>query len=132
MLDRVDNAYLYVDELPGLPVVRVRRSEQAFPSVAEAVASFSAVNRELERLDRPAYGLLIDTRAASGRNDAEFEQAFAPLRAAMQRGFARVAVLVRSVTGTLQVQRHAREDGLEVRSFTDQGAALAWLVAGLG
>jgi len=31
-LDQVDNPYVYVDELPGLPVVRVRRSDLAFQS----------------------------------------------------------------------------------------------------
>lgn len=129
MSERIDNAYVYVSALPGLPIVRVRRTEQSFPSVTEVVAAFTEVNRALDTLDRSRYGLLVDIRAATGRNDAEFEQTFAPLLAEMERGFSRVAVLVRSITGTLQVQRHAREDGLaaEVRPFTDEAQAVAWL-----
>jgi len=129
---RVDNPYVYVNEVPGLPVVRVQRTEQSFPSAAEVVAAFTEVNRALDTLDRGRHGLLVDIRAATGRNDPEFEQTFAPLRAEMERGFARVAVLVRSITGTLQVQRHVREDGLdtEVRPFTDEAEAVAWLSRG--
>lgn len=125
---RIDNPYVYVHELPGLPIVRVRRTEESFPSAVELAAAFTEVNRALDSLDRGKYGLLVDIRAATGRNDPEFEDTFAPLRAEMENGFLRVAVLVRSVPGTLQVQRHAREDGLtEVRPFTDEAQAVAWL-----
>lgn len=128
MPERVANPYVYVNQLPGLPIVRVRRTEQSFPSASELAAAFTDVNRALDELDRSEYGLLVDIRAATGRNDPEFESTFAPLRARMESGFPRVAVLVRSITGTLQVQRHAREDGLtEVRPFTDEQEAVSWL-----
>lgn len=129
MLERIDNPYLYVDELPGLPIVRVQRTEQAASSVDELVAAYAEVKGLLAKLDRSGFGLLMDIRQAPGRNDPEFEKAFAPIRAEILSGFPRVAVLVRSSIGTLQVQRHAREDGLEseVRPFTDEAQAVAWL-----
>jgi hypothetical protein len=49
-------------------------------------------------------------------------------RAATVEGFARVAVLVRSMPGQLQVQRHMKQDRLtEVHIFNSESDALAWL-----
>jgi hypothetical protein len=72
--------------------------------------------------------LLIDMRRAQGRNDDAFEQAVAKHRAATVHGFSGVAVLVQSLHGQLQVQRHVREDKLgEVRVFDSEPQALEWL-----
>lgn len=128
MLQVLDTPFIRVDVVQGLPLVRVRRTERAFPTVTELIQTFTDVNHSLDGIERSAHRLLIDTRAVAGRNDAEFEQAFAPLRARMLGGFERVAVLARSTVGTLQVKRHASEDGMDtVRPFTDEAEAMTWL-----
>lgn len=73
----------------------------------------------------------MDMRSARGRNDDAFERAVAKHRAATVSGFRRVAVLVQSLHGQLQVQRHVREDKLgEVRVFDREALALGWLEQG--
>jgi hypothetical protein len=72
--------------------------------------------------------LLIDMRRAPGRNDDAYERAVARYRAETVARFEQVAVLVRSMPGQLQVQRHAKEDGLsKVRVFNSETHALVWL-----
>jgi hypothetical protein len=56
----------------------------------------------------PDLALLIDARDAPARNDAEFEETFARARRPILAQFGRVAVLVRSAVGKLQVTRYAR------------------------
>ena len=90
---------------------------------------WGAVVGALRTVDRYRNVLLIDFRDAWGRNDAAFEQTVAPFRTETTRGFRRVAVLTRSLAGQLQVQRLAREDGVEaLRCFDAEDAAIAWLL----
>jgi hypothetical protein len=74
-------------------------------------------------------GLLVDLRAATGRNDPEFETAHGAERAKLMHAFRRVAMLVRSQVGKLQVTRLAESDGGEYKVFYDRVAALAWLAS---
>lgn len=84
--------------------------------------------RALLGLERKSLGLAIDFREARGRNDLEFERTVAPYRAEITKGFRRVAVLTKSLTGQMQVQRLAREDRVEtLRCFDDETAAIEWL-----
>jgi hypothetical protein len=93
---------------------------------------WGAVVGALRTVDRYRNVLLIDFRDAWGRNDAAFEQTVAPFRTETTRGFRRVAVLTRSLAGQLQVQRLAREDGVEaLRCFDAEATAIAWLLEGL-
>ena len=108
-------------------LVRVTRSDAPFPSVEAMVETMEELNGQLDSIDRGRHRLLVDTRNAPPRNDAEFEQAFAPHRRRMLSGFARHAVLVRTEVGRLQVNRHARADGTELQAFRDEPTALAWL-----
>jgi hypothetical protein len=54
---------------------------------------------------------VTDLRLAPPRNDAAFEQATRSLRAALSAHFARVAVLLQTPVGVLQVNRINRDDG---------------------
>src|SRR5262245_14440524 len=84
-------------------VVRVVRSGERFPSVAE----FARVNREAVTAARKtgAGRLLLDLRAGpAGRNDPEFEAEGERFRRELAK-FERFAVLVRTVAGKLQIQR---------------------------
>jgi hypothetical protein len=88
---------------------------------------FAPVDKALATLDRGRYGILIDVRTTPGRNDAEFEQRFAPVRQRLQRGFLRVAIVVKSTSGKLQSQRYARVDNIASNAFDDYAAAVKWL-----
>jgi hypothetical protein len=71
--------------------------------------------------------LLVDLRSSPVRNDPEWEQAASQLRPKLFGGFPRVAVLVKTAVGALQVKRYARDDGLDLHIFHDEEKALAFL-----
>jgi hypothetical protein len=97
-------------------------------TLEEAKQVWGSVVRALLGLDRKSLGLVIDFREARGRNDAEFERTVAPYRSEITKGFCRVAVLTKSLTGQMQVQRLAREDRVDgLRCFDNEGAAIQWL-----
>ncbi len=75
--------------------------------------------------------MLIDLRSARGRNDPEFEKAMARHRPTMMRGFERVALLVETAIGAMQVTRHIAADGAlgRVRVFSDEATALDYASA---
>lgn len=125
----VGNAFVLVtvDHLSG--VARVTRSGQRSESVAEITAAFDQAIVALDTLDRRRLRLIIDLRAAPGRNDAEFERAMATRRSQLMRDFAAVALLVQTPVGELQVGRITREDGADAKVFSDEAKALSWLAA---
>lgn len=88
---------------------------------------FGPAEKAMSKIDRGRYGILIDVRAAPGRNEPEFEKRFEPYRTGLQRGFRRVAILVKSTAGKLQVQRYSREDKIPNAGFDDYAAAIRWL-----
>jgi hypothetical protein len=119
--------YFGVAPLPGMPILRIVRSERAFTSVEELTQGCEDLSRALDRMGRSRFVLLIDTRAVAGRNDLAFEQAFARHRIELVRGFSRIAVVVATSAGRLQVQRHAATDGVRMRAFLDESEAIEWL-----
>ena len=125
----VGNAFVSVsvDHLSG--VARVTRSGQRAESVDEITAAFDQAILVLDTLDRRRFRLLIDLRAAPGRNDAEFERAMATRRSQLMRAFAAVALLVQTPVGELQVGRITREDGADAKVFNDEAKALTWLAS---
>jgi hypothetical protein len=121
------DAYHLAERLAGTSVIVIRRSSIPFSTLEELDRYFGALNHAMDRIDKPKHELLVDIRAVAGRNDSDFELAFGPHRARLERGFRRVAVLVSSPAGRLQVQRHAVQDRLGVRAFQDEAEALDWL-----
>ena len=75
------------------------------------------------------WSILMDVRATVGRSDPEFERDAERFREYMLEHFERVAVLVRSAVGKLQVQRFA-DPHARMLVFRDLDEALAWLDAG--
>jgi len=112
---------------PGTSIIQVTRSAVPFKSLADIQRHFEALARALEAADRPRHDLLMDIRLAVGRNDPEFEIAIEPYRVRMQRGFRRIAVVISSIAGQLQIKRFATQDGVAVRTFSDEDSALDWL-----
>jgi hypothetical protein len=124
----LQNRFVTIQRWPTRALVRVTRSATPITELHEIDEAWGAVVEALARLDKTQERLLIDMRLAVGRNDDAYERAVARHRADTVAGFARVAVLVRSMPGQLQVQRHMKEDGLsKVRVFNSESVALAWL-----
>lgn len=123
----VTTPHFVVTRESGREIVRVTRTDVPFASLDELETTFQPLQLALDGIGRKRHALLIDTRAAPLRTDPEFERAFEPHRVRLLSGFARVAVLVRSAVGKLQVQRHSRDDGLAVAVFDDEAEAEAWL-----
>lgn len=121
-----EGAYLRVGVVRELNVVVIERTASS-PAQADPAEIFGPAEEALREIEREKFALLVDVRQARGRNDREFERRFEPLRQSLQRGFRRVAVLVSTPLGKLQVQRYAREDRTNGAAFDDFHAAVAWL-----
>jgi hypothetical protein len=126
MIVRFENAYGRIDEYPELRVLRYTRNDVLFPTLADLERVFAETSRELDRLGRERHAMLVDLRAAHGSNAPGFEEAMARARRGLLAGFPRIAVLVKTAAGALQMQRHAREDGANMRVFQDEAEALAF------
>ena len=123
---RNDYYTLLVDE--RLCLVRLVRSEKPFASVPEFEACFAQLLPAMAALENPRHVILSDVRAVPGRNDPEFEAATARLLPRWLSGFRKVAVLVQSTVGMLQLQRYTRKDGVVRRVSTDEAELLAYLL----
>ncbi len=125
----VDDAYFKVTHDPTRRLVIAVRSAEAIDDLTDLERSVSAVAAAFDAVGREGTRLFIDIRAARGRNDASFEEAMKRLRPRLFGGFERVALLVRSAVGLLQIQRHLREDGVSAHVDTDEAALMAALLA---
>ena len=101
------------------------RTSLGYASLEEIERESIEIERALQRAGK--IRLLVDLRAATPRNDPEFEQAIVKFRRKLFGGGQQVAVLVRTAMGALQVKRHVREDGFAVEVFTNESTALAHL-----
>ncbi len=119
--------YLRVFAEDHEPIYRSVRTSEPFPSVHQGVLSWSSVATTFDRFGRHKHCYLSDLRAGPARNDPEFEQAMASLLPRIHAGFLRNAVLVRMAVGALQIQRHARADGVSRLITSDEIEALAYL-----
>ncbi len=123
------NEHGVIEEVVPRRVLRYTRTASTFASTVDLERSYATVATELDRVGRAGFALLVDLRAAHGTNTAEFEEAMARARLGLLRDFRKVAGLVRTSTGALQVQRHAREDHRAMPVFQDERAALEYLEA---
>lgn len=114
-----------IDLLRG--IAWVARSAQRSSSIEEIAGAFDEAVAALDGLERKRLRLLIDLRAAPGRNDSGFERAMSTRRSELMREFPAVAILVQTPVGELQVARITREDGAHAKVFSDEGKALQWL-----
>jgi hypothetical protein len=120
MIELHRTKYFVVTRIPGSLLIEVRRTSEPFGSLDEMRSEFERVNAILDSAGRISANLIVDTRDAPPRNDPAFELAFQPIRSAMLSGFRRVAILVKTTAGRLQVERHLRLDGVEGRVFVDE------------
>jgi hypothetical protein len=121
-----ESSYARIGSFPAKKLIVFQRSSLKVQLDGLALV-WQPLWRALEGIDRATHLLLLDSRAAPGQNDAEFEAAFARYRQRLLEGWQQIAVLVQSIPGKLQLQRHQRE-GLAAEVFTDQALALACLL----
>lgn len=108
-------------------VLRFTRTSVSYPSMDAALASFRALGAAVDAVISEAKGLLMDVRSSPLRSDPAFEATSkAHLDVHIVR-FARVAVLVATATGKLQVSRIKRERAMELEVFDDERAARAFV-----
>lgn len=111
-------------------VIRVARTRAPYESLDEVHAGYEDLFAQLDSIG-PAVGLLIDLRdAPPARNDEGFERIHRDYRPRWFAPFERVAALVRTAAGMMQLSRMSREDGGSFRAFDDETGALAWLSPG--
>jgi len=126
--DLLKNPYfiLTAEELPPVSLVRLVRSAVQFPSLSDARIQYERVVEAQDRHGRSGRFLLTDLRLAPGRSDPGFEAMMAELRPRMTRGYRRQGVLTQTASGTLQVSRHARQDGNEMLISDKEAEILAF------
>lgn len=112
-----------VEEQVKERVVILRRTPTPVDSIEMLIASNERVIG-LMQLKHRQFGIIVDMRQAPQRNDADFENAMLKLRVAVATNFMRVAVLLESATGVLQVNRIGRNDGAETFATLNEFAAL--------
>ena len=123
----LETPYCTLDLDGTTSVVTFRRQDVPYPSAGVIEDEAKKAERALASLSE-GYHLLVDLRVILPRNDPEFERAIVQFRRTLFRHAQRVAILVRTAVGALQVQRHSRTDGVDARSFQDEHQALAYLL----
>ncbi|HTQ02560.1 MAG TPA: hypothetical protein VMI54_01845 [Polyangiaceae bacterium] len=121
-----ENEHVQVLALAGEPIVLVVRKPTRV-ELGELDRVWGAAERALAAVARRYSCLLIDVSAAVGRNDENFERAFAPFRQRLSSDWLEMALVVSTVPGKLQVQRYAKEDAARVSVFDNREAALTAL-----
>ncbi len=106
-------------------IARFVRTSVGYASAEDIEREGILVERALQKAGK--IRLLVDLRAATPRNDPEFEANIVKLRRKLCGGGQKIAILVNTAMGALQVKRHMREDGFAVEVFTQEAAALAHL-----
>jgi hypothetical protein len=122
-----EDEYLQLEIDAATRLVRQTRKPRAFEDVPSLVRSIDGLVSGMRNVRRAEFGLLQDMRAARGRNDPQFEAAIASEGIRMNGGFRRVAVLVTSHVGLLQVQRFLQRDQITGRAFIEEAEALRYL-----
>ena len=111
--------------------MRVCRSALPFETALELSQERSLLVERLNVIGRAGRGLLIDSRAAPHSTDSQLQEEFRRFRLEVARGFERVATVVRTKVGILQVHRLCAEQTLSVQPFDDEAAAIAYLLSQL-
>lgn len=124
----LETPYWKLEREPAQGLITARRTAAPIDSAGEYESEILKVERAIARLDRSKHVILVDLRLAPMRGDPVFDAMVAKRTPQVLRGFRRVALLIRTAVGALQVQRHTREAGATSSAFQDEAAALAHLL----
>ncbi len=108
-------------------LIVLTRSHEHYPSLDAMRETFSQMEEAMAHIWRQRTVMLIDSRRGPARNDVSFENEFARLRKHLLRDWQKVASVVQTAVGVLQVSRHMRKDELPLGGFTEIAEALAYL-----
>jgi len=108
---------------PTAKFVWYMRSATPYPDLTVARHEVSTAALLVPHEARADLRLILDIRLARGRNDPRFEAINNKFREQMFAGYLRTAIVVRTVIGEMQVQRHARETKGPANTFRSIGAA---------
>jgi hypothetical protein len=107
--------------------VWLERSSETARDMPAVIRELDAMRQALLGLPTAKMGLVVDTRGTLGRNDPDFEKKIFPAFHAFTQRFARVAVLVKTSAGRMQMSRLVRDNELEYRIFDDEDKARAFV-----
>jgi sulfite reductase alpha subunit-like flavoprotein len=119
----VANRYWAMSEDAGHRVVVLTRSAAQVRSIPDLIAQNEEIIARL-RPEHSSFGVVVDVRQALPRNDPEFENAMQQLRQELSLRFRRLAVLIESEMGALQVDRLTRMEGAGALATQSESAAL--------
>jgi hypothetical protein len=105
----LSDVHWIADEDADHRVLFLRRTPVAFDSLDEIAASNARLVAVL-REEHASWGVVLDMRQAPPRNDPQYEDAMKGLRTRIG-GLERIAWLLESAAGVLQVNRLARDEG---------------------
>lgn len=108
-------------------IIVLTRLAEPYPSLEVLRETFAHMEAAVAHIWRQKTYLLIDSRRSPARNDKAFEEEFARIRKHFLRDLQKVATVVQTAVGVLQVARHMRVDDLPVGVFTDVSEALAYI-----
>ena len=108
-------------------IVTRTRTAQRFASLDELAAEYDGLVHALDRVDRAVYAHLVDLRQAPPRNDEAFEEIITRYQGPLYDRFRRVAVVVATAAGRLQLRRFLADSRPDAGLFTDMDEATAFL-----
>ena len=123
--ERIDsNEHLEIGADPDRQIVLLVRKRTSMVSAVEIERMLRSASLTLG--EPSGWSILFDTRLAVGRGGPEFEAEAARLREYMLGDYRRVAVLVRSAIGEMQVKR-LLDSKQRMQVFRELDDALAFL-----
>lgn len=125
----ISTEYWLMEEDTSRHLVYLKRHALPIDSIDDLRAQNAAIVQQF-RAEYREFGIVVDMRQAPSRNDPEFEDAMGHLRKALSSQFRRVAVLVTSAMGVLQVNRIGRNEGAETFATQSETAARRFAAGG--
>ena len=124
----IRNEYVEIEPDPDHHVVVFRRTAAPLPESEPDLREFyEQIAGVFDGLPLEHWGLLVDGRAPRGRNDETFERVQNEYRPRLFGRFGRVAALVRTSVGALQVDRYIKDEGESFGVFSEEDDALSFL-----
>jgi sulfite reductase alpha subunit-like flavoprotein len=119
----ISTDYWLMEEDAGQKFALLRRHAVPVDSLQELLEQNHEIIEQM-RTVQDDFGIVVDMRQAPPRNDPAFEDAMGQLRREIFNRYARVAVLVSSEIGVLQVDRIGRNEGSKTYATQSEAEAI--------
>jgi hypothetical protein len=120
-------AHFVVVEDEGTRIITRTRTAERFASLDEVTSAYDGLARTFDGIRRSSYAQLVDVRLAPPRNDEAFETIVLRYQHRLYDEFRRVAVVVQTAAGMLQLRRFVTLYRPDAGLFTDLSEATAFL-----